>query len=111
MQTQGLTQDDNAFLSTWWCLLGGKAEGDAGKSCCTFPSRKRRNNLCSGAVGSQENAGKWDAPFWDGDAEDFSQDCRSDMLPYVVPWFNQDLDWLTVLLTEVEIRYKHFRNL
>lgn len=45
------------------------------------------------------------------DAVDFSQDSRSDTPPYLVLWLNQDLDWLTGLLTEVEIRYKHFRNL
>lgn len=65
------------------------------------------------AVGRQEDAGA-SGMLHAGlaDALDFSlltgtipvQDCRSDTLPYLVPWSNQDLDWLTGLLTEVEIR-------
>lgn len=39
------------------------------------------------------------------------QDCGSDTPPYLVPCLNQDLDWLTGLLTEVEMRYMHFINL
>lgn len=82
------------------------------------PAETSRNNLCSGAVGSQENAGgSGMLQVGLADAGDFSlltvpvQGCRSDTPPYLVPWFNQDLDWLTGLFTEVEIRYEHFINL
>lgn len=39
------------------CLEARQRESDAGKRCCTFPSRNKEESPCSDAVGSQENAG------------------------------------------------------
>lgn len=117
MQTRSLTQHISQHLDGT-CLEAGQREMLV-EVAADSPAGTSRNNLCSGAVEAREMQQAVGCSVLGWLALGISlcfQDCPRSGLwvrhtSLSCPWFSQDLDWLPGLLTEVQIRYKHFINL